>query len=93
MNEVAGAGQGAPRAPGLGPASAVLVRVIRLYQRFISPAVPRHCRFEPTCSAYAVEAISAHGPWRGLWLALRRVARCHPFSPGGLDPVPPGRGF
>jgi hypothetical protein len=74
-------------------ASAVLVFlgvvVIRLYQGLLRPLLIGHCKFHPTCSEYAVEALHAHGPLRGGWLALRRVARCHPFGPGGLDPVPP----
>ena len=65
---------------------------IRFYRRFLSPLTPPSCRFHPTCSAYALEAIAAHGPWRGLLLALRRLARCHPISllggGSGLDPVP-----
>ncbi len=66
----------------------VLVLLIRGYQRFVSPYTPPTCRFYPTCSAYAVEAIQRHGPWRGAMLATRRVLRCHPFHPGGYDPVP-----
>ncbi|AIQ42585.1 membrane protein insertion efficiency factor YidD [Paenibacillus sp. FSL R7-0297] len=62
---------------------------IRVYRRFISPLKPATCRFYPTCSAYALEAIEVHGPLKGSWLAARRIARCHPFHPGGLDPVPP----
>lgn len=62
--------------------------VIRGYQRFISPALPPACRFSPTCSQYAFEAIGRHGAIRGLWLAVRRLARCHPWNPGGYDPVP-----
>ena len=62
------------------------------YRRWISPALPARCRFHPSCSAYALEAISVHGAWRGLWLAVRRVLRCQPFHPGGFDPVPPPRG-
>jgi putative membrane protein insertion efficiency factor len=65
-----------------------LVGLIRLYQRFISPGLPPSCRFHPSCSAYAVTALERHGPLRGVWLALRRIARCHPFHPGGIDPVP-----
>ncbi|MGH9405777.1 MAG: membrane protein insertion efficiency factor YidD [Terriglobia bacterium] len=62
--------------------------VIRIYQVLISPALPSSCRFYPTCSAYAYEAVETWGFERGLWLAWRRVARCHPFGKGGYDPVP-----
>lgn len=58
------------------------------YQRFISPLLAPRCRFAPSCSQYAVDALRAHGAARGLWLAVRRIARCHPFHPGGYDPVP-----
>ena len=64
------------------------VVAIRGYQRFISPGLPPACRFHPSCSAYAATAIERHGALRGLWLAVRRLARCHPFHPGGIDPVP-----
>lgn len=64
---------------------------IRLYQRFLSPLTPATCRFRPTCSAYAVEAIETRGVLAGGWLSLRRILRCHPFSEPGLDPVPPRR--
>ncbi|RIJ77233.1 membrane protein insertion efficiency factor YidD [Nakamurella silvestris] len=67
----------------------VLLLPIRGYQRFISPALPPTCRFYPTCSAYAVQAITEHGALRGFWLALRRLGRCHPFHAGGIDHVPP----
>jgi len=67
----------------------VLIALIRLYQRFISPFKPKTCRFYPTCSHYAVEAISVHGSLRGTLLAVWRVLRCNPLNPGGLDPVPP----
>ena len=66
----------------------LLILPIRGYQRFISPALPPSCRFTPSCSAYAVEAITRHGALRGSWLAARRLVRCHPFHPGGVDPVP-----
>ena len=64
---------------------------IRLYQRFVSPLLPPACRFTPTCSAYAAEAILRHGIARGGWLALRRLMRCHPWGGSGYDPVPPPR--
>jgi putative membrane protein insertion efficiency factor len=67
----------------------VLTVVITGYRRFISPLLGPHCRFAPSCSAYALEAVREHGALRGSWLAVRRVARCHPFNPGGFDPVPP----
>ena len=69
-------------------AARLVVFVIGLYQRAISPAFPRRCRFEPTCSAYAIEAVREHGAVRGLGLGLRRIVRCHPLHPGGVDPVP-----
>ncbi len=66
-----------------------LLGVIRAYQRWLSPVLGQRCRFHPSCSQYAVEAIERFGAGRGLWLAVRRLARCHPFTAGGLDPVPP----
>ncbi len=65
---------------------------LRLYKAFVSPLLPPTCRFHPSCSVYAMGAIAVHGPIKGVYLAARRVARCHPFHPGGLDPVPPLRG-
>lgn len=62
--------------------------VIRVYQWTLSPLIGNQCRFHPTCSQYAMEAIEAHGLCRGSYLALRRIGRCHPFHPGGFDPVP-----
>jgi uncharacterized protein len=66
-----------------------IVALIRLYQLFISPLLPPACRFYPTCSQYALVAVRDHGVLRGLWLALARFARCHPWNPGGVDYVPP----
>lgn len=68
--------------------AALLIAPIRFYQRYISPLTPPACRFTPTCSQYAVEAIQKHGPFKGLWLAVRRILRCHPWGGSGYDPVP-----
>ena len=67
---------------------AVLIALIRAYQWFISPLLGPHCRFYPSCSQYAREALERHGALRGSGLALRRLLRCHPWHPGGVDPVP-----
>jgi putative membrane protein insertion efficiency factor len=64
------------------------VALLALYKRYLSPLLPPACRFTPTCSAYAQEAIQRHGLLRGGWLAMRRLLRCQPFHPGGFDPVP-----
>lgn len=66
----------------------VLLVLIRVYQRVISPYLAPSCRFYPSCSSYAVEAIGRHGAWRGGYLTVRRLLRCHPFHAGGHDPVP-----
>jgi len=66
----------------------ILATLIRGYQRLLSPLLPPSCRFYPSCSQYALEAVTRHGALRGGWLAVRRLARCHPFHPGGFDPVP-----
>nr|WP_092074533.1 membrane protein insertion efficiency factor YidD [Dendrosporobacter quercicolus]NSL49074.1 membrane protein insertion efficiency factor YidD [Dendrosporobacter quercicolus DSM 1736]SDN00630.1 hypothetical protein SAMN04488502_11056 [Dendrosporobacter quercicolus] len=65
----------------------ILVLFIKFYRNFISPLKPPSCRFVPTCSEYALLAIEKYGVWRGLYLAIRRILRCHPFHPGGYDPV------
>ena len=70
-------------------AARVLMALIGGYRRFISPLLGPRCRFAPSCSAYALEAVREHGALRGTWLAVRRIGRCHPFNPGGFDPVPP----
>lgn len=67
----------------------VLMALVRGYRVAISPWLPPSCRFEPTCSAYALDALELHGAWQGSWLTLRRLLRCHPFHRGGFDPVPP----
>jgi putative membrane protein insertion efficiency factor len=65
-----------------------LAGLIRGYQIVLSPLLPPSCRFYPSCSQYALEAVNRHGAMKGTWLAARRLARCHPFNPGGYDPVP-----
>jgi putative membrane protein insertion efficiency factor len=73
--------------------AAALIAPIRFYRRFISPLLPPACRYEPTCSRYAIQAIEIHGPIKGFWLALKRILRCHPIhwlgGSEGFDPVPP----
>lgn len=72
----------------VGPVARVLVRLVKLYRLVISPLFPPSCIYEPTCSVYAITAISRFGAWRGCRLAFRRIMRCHPFRSGGQDPVP-----
>ena len=64
------------------------ILLIRCYQTGLRPFLIGSCKFHPTCSEYAVQAIMRHGPWRGAWLGFRRLCRCHPIGPGGVDPVP-----
>ena len=68
--------------------SKLLIWIVRGYQLAISPLLPPSCRFYPTCSCYAIDALQRHGALKGAWLAVRRIARCHPWNPGGHDPVP-----
>ncbi|MGI9952447.1 membrane protein insertion efficiency factor YidD [Moorellaceae bacterium AZ2] len=66
----------------------MVIRALRFYQSWISPYVGAHCRFHPSCSEYAAQAVAKYGVWHGGWLALKRVGRCHPWHRGGYDPVP-----
>ncbi|TVR87099.1 MAG: membrane protein insertion efficiency factor YidD [Trueperaceae bacterium] len=87
-----GAAEGAARVERLSLAQRLTLAPLALYRRFLSPLKPvPSCRFHPTCSSYAVDAVRVHGVLRGLWLAGARVLRCHPWHPGGFDPVPPPR--
>ena len=65
-----------------------LIAGLRVYKKYVSPLLPPACRYEPTCSVYAMEALEVHGVMHGSWLAFRRLLRCHPFVRGGFDPVP-----
>ena len=67
----------------------LIIAFLKAYRMFISPLYGQVCRFYPSCSAYALEAVERHGAVRGSWLAMRRLIRCHPWNPGGYDPVPP----
>ncbi|MEN3298537.1 MAG: uncharacterized protein V7633_595 [Pseudonocardia sp.] len=77
--------------PRPGPVARVLIGAVRFYQHWISPALPPTCRFYPSCSAYAVEAVQVHGALRGTGMAVLRLLRCGPWHPGGVDPVPERR--
>lgn len=80
-----------PQIPLRRPLAWTLDRVVVAYQRWISPLTPPACRFHPSCSAYARDALASHALWRALGLTIWRILRCQPFTKGGLDPVPPGR--
>jgi uncharacterized protein len=69
-----------------------VIAVLSVYKSYVSPWLPPACRFQPTCSVYMAEAVRVHGLGRGVWLGLRRLGRCHPWHPGGFDPVPPPKG-
>ena len=72
----------------MNPARDLAVALLRFYKRFLSPLLPPMCRFEPTCSVYMKDAVQKYGAARGIWMGIRRLGRCHPFNPGGWDPVP-----
>ena len=76
------------RRPRAGLVAVILLAILSVYRRVLSPLLGPACRFEPSCSRYASEAIRAHGAARGSWLAVRRISRCHPYHAGGFDPVP-----
>lgn len=80
------------QAPTRGPFTRLVMATLSAYKRWVSPLLPPACRFQPTCSEYMQEAIGEYGLPRGLWLGVQRLARCHPWNPGGYDPVPLRRG-
>lgn len=71
----------------------LLLSLIKFYRKFISPMTPPACRFHPTCSQYGLEAIETHGAMKGGYLTIKRILKCHPFHPGGFDPVPPKKEY
>jgi len=79
---------GVPRSLIARGAIVVLIGLVKFYQMGISPHLVGSCKFVPSCSRYFIEAVQRHGPWRGFLLGVRRLGRCHPFSQGGIDPVP-----
>jgi len=66
----------------------VVIAPLRSYKLYLSPLLRSACRFHPTCSEYMMQAVERHGVWRGVWMGIKRLAKCHPFHPGGFDPVP-----
>ncbi|WP_415903262.1 membrane protein insertion efficiency factor YidD [Neptuniibacter sp. QD29_5] len=68
--------------------SSLLIGLVNIYRYLISPVIGPRCRFHPTCSSYMIEAIKLHGPFKGVWLGLKRLSKCHPYNDGGYDPVP-----
>jgi len=70
------------------PVTGLILASLRGYKRWVSPLLGQHCRFHPSCSLYMHEAVQRHGPLRGIWLGTKRLCRCHPLHPGGIDPVP-----
>lgn len=74
--------------PGFNPLQWLLIKLVRFYQLFISPVLGRSCRYHPTCSSYMLQAVERFGALRGGWMGIKRIFRCHPFHPGGYDPVP-----
>jgi putative membrane protein insertion efficiency factor len=91
-SEVEGAGSGDDAARPIGYAARFLIAAVRGYQIVLGPVMGGHCKYAPTCSHYALEALREHGAVRGAWLSAWRVLRCNPFSAGGFDPVPPRDG-
>lgn len=72
----------------MNPVRGLAIFLLSFYKRFLSPLLPPMCRFEPTCSMYMKDAVQKYGAGRGIWMGIRRLGRCHPFNPGGWDPVP-----
>jgi uncharacterized protein len=66
----------------------LIIFIIKIYKKIVSPILPQSCRFYPSCSVYSIKAFEKYGVIKGLWLSIRRISRCHPFNPGGYDPLP-----